>query len=238
MLKILIIEDEEIIAQRLVQLLDQIEVDYKLCGIIGSVQETIAWLNENEHPDLIFADIQLSDGNSFTIFKAVEVKSKIIFTTSYDEFALDAITRHTVPLKQSQLLSLIGQRKLHQAIPIIQDMIDGVIAYDGKRLALFKALADIGGAEAKQLIRERIGAEDFAIKKNFLEAYANLHCGTDDALHLIDELINHRDNHVQTIVASILSDQNENAIIIRGNKFIEYRIGHGTHFHSTDKHWN
>lgn len=114
-----------------------------------------------------------------------------------DEFALDAITRHTVALKQAQLLGLIGHRKLHQAIPIIQDMIDGVIVYEGKRLALFKVLADIGGAEAKQLIRERIGAEDFAIKKGFLEAYANLHCGTDDALHLIDELINHRDNYVQ-----------------------------------------
>jgi DNA-binding LytR/AlgR family response regulator len=118
MLKILIIEDEEIIAHRLVQLLDQIEVDYQLCGIIGSVQGTIAWLTENEHPDLIFADIQLSDGNSFTIFKAVEVKSKIIFTTSYDEFALDAFKVNSI----DYLLKPITAKKLKNSFAKLEEM--------------------------------------------------------------------------------------------------------------------
>jgi len=118
MLKILIIEDEEIIAQRLVQLLDQIKVDYQLSGIIGSVQETIEWLNKNEQPDLIFADIQLSDGNSFSIFKAVNVKSKIIFTTSYDEYALDAFKVNSV----DYLLKPITAKKLEKAFGKLSEM--------------------------------------------------------------------------------------------------------------------
>lgn len=118
MLSILIIEDEEIIAQRLVQLLDQIKVDYHLCGIIGSVKEAIEWLTENEHPNLIFADIQLSDGNSFTIFKAVTVKAKIIFTTSYDEFALDAFKVNSV----DYLLKPITAKKLQKSFDKLTEM--------------------------------------------------------------------------------------------------------------------
>lgn len=118
MLKILIIEDEEIIARRLVQLLDQIKVEYQLCGIIGSVQETINWLSENDHPDLIFADIQLSDGNSFTIFKTLTVKSKVIFTTSYDEFALDAFKVNSV----DYLLKPITAKKLQAAFTKLEEM--------------------------------------------------------------------------------------------------------------------
>ncbi len=118
MLNILIIEDEEIIAQRLVQLLNQIQVDYHLCGILGSVQETIEWLTQNDQPDLIFADIQLSDGNSFSIFKAVTVKSKIIFTTSYDEFALDAFNVNSV----DYLLKPITAKKLQKSFEKLEEM--------------------------------------------------------------------------------------------------------------------
>lgn len=118
MLNLLIIEDEEIIAQRLVQLLDQIKVDYHLSAIIGSVKESIEWLNNNNHPDLIFADIQLSDGNSFSIFKAVNVKSKIIFTTSYDEFALDAFKVNSI----DYLLKPITAKKLQQSFDKLEEM--------------------------------------------------------------------------------------------------------------------
>lgn len=118
MLNILIIEDEVIIAQRLVQLLDQISVEYTLCGIIGSVKATIDWLNNNKHPDLIFADIQLSDGNSFTIFKAVNVASKVIFTTSYDEFALDAFKVNSI----DYLLKPITAKKLERAFEKLEEM--------------------------------------------------------------------------------------------------------------------
>ena len=134
--------------------------------------------------------------------------------TSIDDFALDALTGHTLALKQSQILSLIGQRKLHQAIPIIQNMLDGRIAYEGKRILLFNALANIGGAEAKQLIRERISAETIFMKKKFAEAYARLHRGTDDALHLIDELINHNDRHVQIRAVKSLAQGSDGSFYV------------------------
>lgn len=115
---ILIIEDEKIIAKRLVQLLDQINVKYTLCDILGSVKESIDWLKSNEQPDLIFADIQLSDGNSFSIFKEVEVTSQIIFTTSYDEFALDAFQVNSI----DYLLKPITAKKLKSAFDKLELM--------------------------------------------------------------------------------------------------------------------
>ncbi len=110
-MRILIIEDEEFVAQRLVQLLDQLEIEHEVCAIIGSVKASIEWLNNNQHPDVILADIQLSDGSSFSIFKEVDIKSKVIFTTSYDDFALDAFKVNSI----DYLLKPITARKLKSA---------------------------------------------------------------------------------------------------------------------------
>ena len=82
-MNVIIIEDEKPAARRLGRLLG--ELDVSVSTMLHSVEESIAWFQENEHPDLIFLDIQLSDGLSFEIFDVVDVKSAIIFTTAYDE---------------------------------------------------------------------------------------------------------------------------------------------------------
>ena len=64
--------------------------------MLHSVEESVEWFQINEHPDLIFLDIQLSDGLSFEIFEAVEVQSAIIFTTAYDEYALQAFKLNSI----------------------------------------------------------------------------------------------------------------------------------------------
>jgi two-component system response regulator LytT len=64
--------------------------------MLHSVEEAIRWFEINEHPDLIFLDIQLSDGLSFEIFEAVEIKSAVIFTTAYDEYALQAFKLNSI----------------------------------------------------------------------------------------------------------------------------------------------
>ena len=64
--------------------------------MLHSVEESIEWFQENEHPDLIFLDIQLSDGLSFEIFETVQISSAIIFTTAYDEYALKAFKLNSI----------------------------------------------------------------------------------------------------------------------------------------------
>ena len=80
-MKVLIIEDEKIAADRLEQMLVEIEPDVQIMAKIDSVQQSIQWLSKNT-VDLIFLDIQLSDGVSFTIFEKTDVKTPIIFTFS------------------------------------------------------------------------------------------------------------------------------------------------------------
>ncbi len=106
----IIIEDEKPSARRLARLLADLDVE--VSTMLHSVEESIAWFNSNGHPDLIFLDIQLSDGLSFEIFDAVEVQSAIIFTTAYDEYALQAFKLNSI----DYLLKPIDDEELEVAV--------------------------------------------------------------------------------------------------------------------------
>jgi DNA-binding LytR/AlgR family response regulator len=88
--KIVIIEDEQLAAERLTMLLKQYDQTIEIVKHLYSVEESIQWLNTNAHPDLLFLDIQLADGFCFDIFKQVDYKKPIVFTTAYNEYALEA----------------------------------------------------------------------------------------------------------------------------------------------------
>ncbi len=90
----IIIEDEKPAARRLNRMLNDFNI--KVDTMLHSVEESIAWFKTNEHPDLIFLDIQLSDGLSFEIFDTITIKSSIIFTTAYDEYALKAFKLNSI----------------------------------------------------------------------------------------------------------------------------------------------
>jgi DNA-binding LytR/AlgR family response regulator len=112
---VLIIEDEKPSARRLQRMLERLEV--KAETMLHSVEESIAWFSENKHPDLIFLDIQLSDGLSFEIFDAVDVKSAIIFTTAFDEYALKAFKLNSIdyllkPIDEDELEAAVKKYKL------------------------------------------------------------------------------------------------------------------------------
>ena len=88
--RIVIIEDEQLAAERLMLLLKQYDPAIEIVKHLYSVEESIQWLNTNAHPDLLFLDIQLADGFCFDIFKQVDYRKPIVFTTAYNEYALDA----------------------------------------------------------------------------------------------------------------------------------------------------
>lgn len=89
-MKIVIIEDEKITADDLAGTITTLEPNAQIITILSSVKAAIAYFKECENPDLIFSDVQLGDGLSFEIFKAVKVDAPIIFCTAYDEYALNA----------------------------------------------------------------------------------------------------------------------------------------------------
>jgi len=114
MLRTVIIEDEKPAARRLERMLSKNGL--KVLSMLHSVKEAIHWLQHNPNPDLLFLDIQLSDGISFEIFEKVKVKSAIIFTTAYDEYALKAFKLNSV----DYLLKPIDQDELQAAIQKFQ----------------------------------------------------------------------------------------------------------------------
>ena len=109
-MKTIIIEDEKPSARRLSRLLLNLGVE--VSQMLHSVEEAVEWFQNNTHPDLIFLDIQLSDGLSFEIFDVVEVKSAIIFTTAYDEYALQAFKLNSI----DYLLKPIDDEELEAAV--------------------------------------------------------------------------------------------------------------------------
>ncbi|WP_074407822.1 MULTISPECIES: LytR/AlgR family response regulator transcription factor [Aquimarina] len=109
-MNIIIIEDEKPAARRLNRMLGELNI--KVHTMLHSVQESIEWFSTNEHPDLIFLDIQLSDGLSFEIFDAITIKSSIIFTTAYDEYALKAFKLNSI----DYLLKPIDDEELEVAV--------------------------------------------------------------------------------------------------------------------------
>ena len=89
-MKILIVEDEELAVKKLQKVLASVDDSAEVVGVTHSIQSSVDWLKKNETPDLILMDIELADGQSFEIFERTEVKSTVIFTTSYDEYAIKA----------------------------------------------------------------------------------------------------------------------------------------------------
>ena len=90
----IIIEDEKPAARLLQRKLEKLNLTVGV--MLHSVEEALDWFSKNEHPDLIFLDIQLSDGLSFEIFEKVKIKSAVIFTTAYDEYALRAFKLNSI----------------------------------------------------------------------------------------------------------------------------------------------
>lgn len=123
-MKAIIIEDEKPSARRLNRMLDKLEVE--VISVLHSVEDSIKWFKENTHPDVIFLDIQLSDGLSFEIFESIEIKSAIIFTTAYDEYALQAFKLNSI----DYLLKPIDEDELEAAVVKYRLLL---VKYSGKR---------------------------------------------------------------------------------------------------------
>ncbi len=118
-MNIIIIEDEKPAARLLQRKVEKL--DLQINTLLHSVEESINWFQNNAHPDLIFLDIQLSDGLSFEIFENIDIKSAVIFTTAYDEYALRAFKLNSIdyllkPIDEDDLEAAINKFKARNVV--------------------------------------------------------------------------------------------------------------------------
>lgn len=117
-MKVLIIEDEAPAFRRLQKLLQEIDESIEIVEVFDGVNETVKWLSHHQAPDLIFMDIQLSDGLSFEIFEQVEINKPVIFTTAFDEYMLKAFKVNSI----DYLLKPINQEDLQRSLDKYQNL--------------------------------------------------------------------------------------------------------------------
>lgn len=111
-MKVVIIEDEIVAAQTLSRLITDVRSDMEIVATLQTVEDSVEWFQSNPMPELVFMDIHLADGSSFEIFKHVELKCSIIFTTAYNEYALEAFEVNSI----DYLLKPINKKRLVQAL--------------------------------------------------------------------------------------------------------------------------
>ncbi len=107
-----IVEDELPATRLLNNMLKELRPEWEILILPGSIEESVEWFNRNPHPDILFLDIQLTDGNSFLFIEQAQPASMIVFTTAYDEYAIRAFTVNSIdyllkPLRRERLLEAV-----------------------------------------------------------------------------------------------------------------------------------
>lgn len=117
-MKVVIVEDEALAAEKLQRLLQKVDVQIEVVKVLESVEEAVNWFSQNTVPDLVFMDIQLDDGISFDIFDAIKMDVPVIFTTAYNEYAIRAFKVNSVdyllkPIEAEALSAAIQKFRKH-----------------------------------------------------------------------------------------------------------------------------
>lgn len=126
-MKVLIIEDEDPAAERLESLLKETAPEAEVLARLDSVRASVAWLERNPAPDLIFMDIQVADGLSFEIFRQRDVEAPVVFTTAYDQYALEAFRVNSIdyllkPVKREELARALNKYRKTQPATLLPDL--------------------------------------------------------------------------------------------------------------------
>ncbi|MBS1737937.1 MAG: response regulator transcription factor [Bacteroidetes bacterium] len=134
MKQILIIEDEKPNADRLKRMLKAIKPKAEIVAVIDSVEESVAWFNEHQQPDVVMMDVRLSDGLSFEIFEKTKIECPVIFTTAYDEYAVRAFKYNSIdyllkPIEQDELKTAIEKLESLNTGGVNQKSLEGLLNF-------------------------------------------------------------------------------------------------------------
>ncbi|GEN66698.1 MULTISPECIES: LytR/AlgR family response regulator transcription factor [Chryseobacterium] len=133
--KILIIEDEKPNADRLKRLLLKLRPHAEIVSVEDSIISAVNWLENNAAPDMIMMDVRLADGLSFEIFNKFDIRSPVIFTTAYDEYAVQAFKYNSIdyllkPIEEEELeLALRRYETFIETVPFVGTAIEGLLNY-------------------------------------------------------------------------------------------------------------
>ena len=195
-MKVIIIEDEKPSARRLQRMLEGLNV--KTDVLLHSVEESIEWFKNNSHPDLIFLDIQLSDGLSFEIFENIEIKSAIIFTTAYDEYALQAFKLNSI----DYLLKPIDEDELKIAVKKYKDRLPKQYPVSLDFNDIKKLLVNPIEREYKKRFSVKVGQHIKLVNIDDIECFYSENKGTylhtkDGRNYLIDLTLEQLENELE-----------------------------------------
>lgn len=129
-MRIIIVEDEKLAAERLITILQEYDATVEVVACLESIEETVQYLKQHAHPDLLLLDIHLSDGHCFEIFKQVSYNKPVIFTTAYDQYALDAFKMFSI----DYILKPVTQEALGAALNKLKSLTVSFSAIDFNRL--------------------------------------------------------------------------------------------------------
>lgn len=195
-MNVIIIEDEKPAARRLSRMLEKLNVE--VSTMLHSVEESIHWFHENEHPDLIFLDIQLSDGLSFEIFDEIAIDSSIIFTTAYDEYALQAFKLNSI----DYILKPIDEEDLERAVKKFENRVPKAQNVQVNFEDIKKLLTNPLEREYKQRFTVKIGQHLKMIPIDSIECFYSENKGTyihttDNRDYLIDMTLEQLENELE-----------------------------------------
>lgn len=151
-----IIEDEIPAGRRLNQMLKELRPEWEIILLPGSVKQCVQWFNENTHPDIVFLDIQLTDGLSFSFIEQARPRSLIIFTTAYDEYAIRAFTVNSI----DYLLKPIENERLEKALTKFERLTNYYSKQDCPNVGLLEILHQITSSGKKYRTRFLISGDD------------------------------------------------------------------------------
>ena len=171
-MNIIIIEDEKPAARLLQRKIEKLGLEVN--QMLHSVEEAVLWFKSHKHPDLIFLDIQLSDGLSFEIFEQIDIKSAIIFTTAFDEYALRAFKLNSI----DYLLKPIDEEELSIAITKFKNQLQksSVSSFDFEMIK--KMLLGTESKEYKKRFSVKIGQQLKVIPIDEVECFYSENKGT------------------------------------------------------------
>lgn len=207
-MNIIIIEDEKPAARLLQRKVEKL--GYKVDQMLHSVEESLTWFKNNNHPDLIFLDIQLSDGLSFEIFEEINIKSAIIFTTAYDEYALRAFKLNSI----DYLLKPIDEEELETAISKFQNQFQQNSIHSLDFEVIRKMLINPVQKEYKERFSIKVGNQIKVISVTEIECFYSENKGT--YLHTLDN----RDYLVDSSLEVVETELNPKDFFRVNRKFI------------------
>jgi len=207
-MNIIIIEDEKPAARLLQRKVEKLGL--QVSHLLHSVEEAIVWFNSNTHPDLIFLDIQLSDGLSFEIFETIDIKSAVIFTTAYDEYALRAFKLNSI----DYLLKPIDEEELSIAISKFNNQFQKNMVSSLDFEMIKKMLVNPIEREFKKRFTIKMGQQLKMIAIDEVECFYSENKGT--YIHTLDN----RDYLLDTTLEQLETEINPNDFYRVSRKFI------------------